>query len=100
MNRNCGSPARRLEDHVEFDIRDNGTGIPKELRERIFEPFVTTKKPGEGTGLGLSLITDILTRHGGSIRLGHRGGRLHRDAGDPPARTASDTDRETPAEAS
>ena len=61
--------SRRLEDHAEFDIRDNGTGIPEELRERIFEPFMTTKKPGEGTGLGLSLITDILTRHGGSIRL-------------------------------
>ena len=61
--------SRRLEDHAEFDIRDNGPGIPEELRERIFEPFVTTKKPGEGTGLGLSLITDILTRHGGSIRL-------------------------------
>ena len=61
--------SRRLEDHAEFDIRDNGTGIPEELRERIFEPFMTTKKPGEGTGLGLSLISDILTRHGGSIRL-------------------------------
>ena len=61
--------SRRLEDHAEFDIRDNGIGIPEELRERIFEPFMTTKKPGEGTGLGLSLITDILTRHGGSIRL-------------------------------
>ncbi len=61
--------SRRLEDHAEFDIRDNGTGIPEELRERIFEPFMTTKKPGEGTGLGLSLLSDILTRHGGSIRL-------------------------------
>ncbi len=61
--------SRRLEDHAEFDIRDNGPGIPEELRERIFEPFVTTKKPGEGTGLGLSLTMDILTRHGGSIHL-------------------------------
>ena len=61
--------SRRLEDHAEFDIRDNGIGIPEELRERIFEPFMTTKKPGEGTGLGLSLLSDILTRHGGSIRL-------------------------------
>ena len=61
--------SRRLEDHAEFGIRDNGPGIPEELRERIFEPFVTTKKPGEGTGLGLSLTMDILTRHGGSIHL-------------------------------
>ena len=61
--------SRRLADHAEFDIRDNGPGIPPELREKIFEPFVTTKKPGEGTGLGLSLISDILTRHGGSIQL-------------------------------
>ena len=61
--------SRRLEEQAEFCIRDNGPGIPEELRERIFEPFVTTKKTGEGTGLGLSLTTDILTRHGGSIHL-------------------------------
>ena len=60
---------RRLEDEAEIRIRDNGPGIPEELRERIFEPFVTTKAPGEGTGLGLSLTTDILTRHGGTIQL-------------------------------
>ena len=60
---------RRLEEQAEICIRDNGPGIPDELRERIFEPFVTTKNPGEGTGLGLSLTVDILTRHGGSIHL-------------------------------
>ena len=60
---------RRLEDEVEIRIRDNGPGISAELRERIFEPFVTTKAPGEGTGLGLSLTMDILTRHGGTIQL-------------------------------
>ena len=60
---------RRLEEQAEICIRDNGPGIPDELRERIFEPFVTTKNPGEGTGLGLSLTVDILTRHGGSIYL-------------------------------
>ena len=58
---------RRLEEAAEICIRDNGPGISEELRERIFEPFVTTKAPGEGTGLGLSLTTDILTRHGGTI---------------------------------
>ena len=61
--------SRRLGDRAEFCVRDNGPGIPEEIRERIFEPFMTTKKTGEGTGLGLSLTTDILTRHGGSIRV-------------------------------
>ena len=60
---------RRLEDQAEICIRDNGPGISEELRERIFEPFVTTKAPGEGTGLGLSLTMDILARHGGNISL-------------------------------
>ena len=60
---------RRLGDQAEVCIRDNGPGIPEELRERIFEPFVTTKAPGEGTGLGLSLTMDILARHGGAISL-------------------------------
>ncbi len=61
--------SQQFEDHVEFRIRDNGPGIPEELRERIFEPFMTTKEPGKGTGLGLSLTTDILMRHGGSIQV-------------------------------
>ena len=61
--------SRQLEDHVEFCIRDNGPGIPDEVRDKIFEPFVTTKEPGKGTGLGLSLTTDILLRHAGSIHV-------------------------------
>ena len=61
--------SRQLEDHVEFCIRDNGPGIPDEVRDKIFEPFVTTKEPGKGTGLGLSLTTDILVRHGGSVHV-------------------------------
>ena len=61
--------SRQLEDHVEFCIRDNGPGIPEKIRDKIFEPFMTTKEPGKGTGLGLSLITDILVRHGGSIHV-------------------------------
>ena len=60
---------RRLGEGAEILIRDNGPGISEELRERIFEPFVTTKAPGEGTGLGLSLTMDILARHGGTISL-------------------------------
>ncbi len=91
--------SRRLEDHAEFDIRDNGTGIPEELRERIFEPFVTTKKAGEGTGLGLSLITDILTRHGGSIRLDTEEGVFTEMRVILPLEPPQETDHDAPATA-
>ena len=62
-----GIASRRLADAVEFTIRDNGPGIPPDLRQRMFEPFVTTKDTGKGTGLGLSLTADIIARHGGHI---------------------------------
>jgi signal transduction histidine kinase len=53
---------------VEIRIRDNGTGIPADVREKIFNPFFTTKPAGEGTGLGLSMSHDIIVKqHGGSI---------------------------------
>jgi two-component system NtrC family sensor kinase len=53
---------------VEIRIRDNGTGIPDEVKEKIFNPFFTTKPSGEGTGLGLSMSHDIIVKqHGGSI---------------------------------
>ena len=53
---------------VEIRVRDNGTGIPEEAREKIFNPFFTTKPSGEGTGLGLSMSHDIVVKqHGGSI---------------------------------
>ena len=61
--------SRRLDDGFEFWVRDNGPGIPDELKQRMFEPFVTTKDTGKGTGLGLSLTADIVTRHGGSIEV-------------------------------
>ena len=64
-----GIASKRLHDEVEFTIRDNGPGIPPELRQRMFEPFVTTKDTGKGTGLGLSLTADIVTRHGGHIEV-------------------------------
>ena len=57
-----------LGDKVEIRIRDNGTGIPEEVKEKIFNPFFTTKPSGEGTGLGLSMSHDIIVKqHGGSI---------------------------------
>jgi two-component system, NtrC family, sensor kinase len=59
---------KNLGDKVEIRIRDNGTGIPEEVKEKIFNPFFTTKPSGEGTGLGLSMSHDIIVKqHGGSI---------------------------------
>ena len=71
-----GILSRRLDDAVEFTIRDNGPGIPPDLRQRMFEPFVTTKDTGKGTGLGLSLTADIITRHGGHIDVDSEVGRF------------------------
>jgi two-component system NtrC family sensor kinase len=59
---------KNLGDTVEIRIRDNGTGIPAEVREKMFNPFFTTKPAGEGTGLGLSMSHDIIVKqHGGRI---------------------------------
>ena len=59
---------RNLGDRVEISIRDNGTGIPSEVTEKMFSPFFTTKPAGEGTGLGLSICHDIIVKqHAGSI---------------------------------
>jgi signal transduction histidine kinase len=59
---------RDLGEAVEITVRDNGTGIPPEVRAKLFQPFFTTKPTGEGTGLGLSISYDIVTQqHGGSI---------------------------------
>jgi signal transduction histidine kinase len=61
---------KSLGDRVEIKIRDNGTGIPPEVKEKMFNPFFTTKPPGEGTGLGLSLSHDIIVKqHAGSIEV-------------------------------
>jgi signal transduction histidine kinase len=61
---------RNLGDTVEIRIRDNGTGIPPEVREKMFNPFFTTKPAGEGTGLGLSMSHDIIVKqHGGRIEV-------------------------------
>jgi GAF domain-containing protein len=66
---------RNLGDKVEIRIRDNGTGVPEEVKEKIFNPFFTTKPSGEGTGLGLSISHDIIVKqHGGSIDLETRSG--------------------------
>ncbi len=59
---------RDLGDSVEVRVRDNGIGMPPEVKEKLFQPFFTTKPTGEGTGLGLSISYDIVTQqHGGTI---------------------------------
>jgi signal transduction histidine kinase len=61
---------KNLGDKVEIRIRDNGTGIPPEVKDKMFNPFFTTKPAGEGTGLGLSLSHDIIVKqHAGSIEV-------------------------------
>jgi len=55
---------------IEIRIRDNGNGIPKDIREEIFNPFFTTKPTGQGTGLGLSISYDIIVQqHRGEIKV-------------------------------
>jgi len=85
---------RELGEAVEIRVRDNGVGISPEIKDRLFQPFFTTKPTGEGTGLGLSMSYDIVTQqHGGSVtvdsavgeyseftvrlpRVAHEGGRV------------------------
>ncbi|HNP24369.1 MAG TPA: ATP-binding protein [Panacibacter sp.] len=54
---------------IEISVADNGNGIPEKIKEKIFQPFFTTKPTGSGTGLGLSLSYDIVKAHGGEIRV-------------------------------
>ena len=67
---------RREDDMVEVRVRDNGTGIPEEVKAKIFEPFFTTKATNEGTGLGLSISNDIVRRHGGEMRVDSKAGEF------------------------
>jgi signal transduction histidine kinase len=68
---------RDLGEAVEIRVRDNGAGIAPEIRDRLFQPFFTTKPTGEGTGLGLSISWDIVTQqHGGTIEVDSRAGEF------------------------
>jgi two-component system, NtrC family, sensor kinase len=61
---------KNLGDRVQITIRDNGTGIPSEVKEKVFNPFFTTKPAGEGTGLGLSISHDIIVKqHSGFVEI-------------------------------
>ena len=58
-----------LADHVEVSVEDDGPGVPLELQARVFEPFFTTRPPGEGTGLGLAIAQRLAEEQGGALRL-------------------------------
>ena len=61
---------KKLTNKIEIRIKDNGNGVPQKVLDKIFNPFFTTKPTGQGTGLGLSLSYDIITKeHGGTIKV-------------------------------
>ena len=60
---------KKLMVKYEIKVIDNGNGIPEHIKEKIFQPFFTTKPTGQGTGLGLSLSYDIIKAHGGEIKV-------------------------------
>jgi signal transduction histidine kinase len=60
---------KNLNDIIEIKVSDNGSGIPQNIVDKIFQPFFTTKPTGQGTGLGLSLSYDIIKAHGGEIKV-------------------------------
>jgi len=66
---------KKINNKIEVSVRDNGTGIPQKTLDKIFQPFFTTKPTGQGTGLGLSLSYDIVTKgHGGELKVETRDG--------------------------
>jgi signal transduction histidine kinase len=66
---------KREGNNIIITVRDNGTGMSQKVAEKVFQPFFTTKPTGEGTGLGLSLSYDIVTKgHGGELRVESREG--------------------------
>lgn len=60
---------RKLNNLIEIRVEDNGSGVPEAVKNKIFQPFFTTKPAGQGTGLGLSLSYDIIKAHGGELNL-------------------------------
>jgi signal transduction histidine kinase len=60
---------KKVDNKVIISIKDNGTGIPKKVFDKIFQPFFTTKPTGQGTGLGLSLSYDIIKAHQGELKV-------------------------------
>jgi len=67
---------RKIDGKIEIRVSDNGNGMPDSIKEKIFQPFFTTKPTGQGTGLGLSLAYDIIKAHGGEIKVESKEGDL------------------------
>jgi two-component system NtrC family sensor kinase len=66
---------KKEKDNIEIKVTDNGNGMPDKVKEKIFQPFFTTKPTGQGTGLGLSLSYDIITKgHGGDLTVSSKEG--------------------------
>jgi len=66
----------RVDSTIQITIRDNGDGIPDEIKEKIFNPFFTTKPTDEGTGLGLAITNDIVREHGGTLTVNSQVGKF------------------------
>ncbi|MBL7743067.1 MAG: GHKL domain-containing protein [Chitinophagaceae bacterium] len=66
---------KKQKDNIEIIVKDNGTGIPQKVLDKIFQPFFTTKPTGQGTGLGLSLSYDIVKAHGGELKVETKEGK-------------------------
>jgi two-component system NtrC family sensor kinase len=65
---------RKMDNKIEISIADNGNGIPQKIIDKIFQPFFTTRPPGQGTGLGLSISYDIIKSHGGELTVENKEG--------------------------
>ncbi len=65
---------KKIEGAIKISIKDNGEGIPKEIIDKIFQPFFTTKPTGEGTGLGLATVHGIVVAHGGQVTVSSESG--------------------------
>src|SRR5207248_9679554 len=77
VEQTMAATTKSLGDRVEIRIRDNSTGNPPDVKEKMFNPFFTTKPAGEGTGLGLSISHDIIVKqHGGSIEVDTQPGQF------------------------
>ena len=68
------SETKKVNEKIEIIVSDSGNGIPKNIVDKVFQPFFTTKPTGQGTGLGLSLSYDIIKAHGGKIKVNTKEG--------------------------
>ncbi len=75
VGREARSDDSGVREFISLSVRDHGLGISEAHRQRVFEPFFTTKPPGEGTGLGLSVVRDIVQEHGGLVELASEEGK-------------------------